>query len=179
MKAMKTQAEEITFKKLVDVIEMTNTISTLKKDPLTFGVLTLRDNLEGPLKKYQKKVQEIKRETTALDEDGCYYVTEIYTNPKTGQRAGGEPDYNKMTPESDRRRESLMDALLKEKVMIEPVCVIDHSRLKKLPLKYLKELNGILFQVTEEQIMQYFSESETVEKKEVETKTDDANGATA
>lgn len=148
---MENVKKEVTYKKLIELFTGLNFIDITKRDKLSFFISDFKESLKPVLESYYKKLDKIERKWCSVDEDGNFFLD---TN--------GNPLYTKFTKENIVKRDQEVEAVLLETVEIITTNCTDHSRINKLDISVLKLFNGILFSLSEQEIINLYAEKETV-----------------
>lgn len=131
------ETKKISYQKLGDILAAAETIDTEVKDKLSYYVGKLAGKLKEKSKQYQEKITDINIKHCSVDEKG-----DIKKDSNGGL-------IFKKDALSDRNKD--VRVLSEQEVEVDfsnCICPVK-TRVLKLPIQIIDELNGVLFEVTE------------------------------
>lgn len=154
---MESTKKKITFKKAIELGQAVYApnLDSNKRDRLSMHIVQLREYLKSPAEQYNKKLLAIEQELCSVDSNGDFYLD-----------SKNIPIYSKFNKTNQKIRDERVQKLLEEEVDIEYKYCTDFSRIKTLHLSFIYMFNGYLFDLSQEQIEEFFILPDEPEKKE-------------
>lgn len=132
------ETTKTTYEKLMDILKATESINTEIKDKLSYRVGKLIAKLKDKARDYSELVNDVNIDFCSLDKD------KNIMKDNTGSLV--------FTQENQKKRNEEVKKISKKEVEVDfSNCIcIDNTRVLKLPIHIIEELNGFLFNVSED-----------------------------